>query len=191
MADGTATRLCRALPLVTCLISLQAFATDDQALHYVETTETLELTVPAGGVALVIPREGFARLAPVESGSPDWTFDLIDEPRGIEIFGTFDAAARYPGIRGVWAKEIEDLKIEDAPTPRNVQFSSEGDWEVIHYEIARDGRLTSYVRADIVEAEVWIDAQIEVSGTGDAEAQRETALDLLRSLEVRKTSFRN
>lgn len=177
----------RILIAITALAAVPGHAADEQALHFVETERTLELTVPAGGVWLVIPRAGFVRLAPVESGTPGlWTFDVVNASRGIEIFGTFDGASRYPGLRGVWAKELQDLKIEEAAEPANVRFSTEDDWEVIHYEMARDGETTTCLRAQAVEGDVWIDIQVEVSGAGDAESRRTTALEVLRSLEIRE-----
>lgn len=180
-------RLLHTLPLLAALTALPVQAADEQSLHFVETEQAIELTVPAGGVWLIIPREGFVRLAPVAGGASEhWTFDLINTSEGIEIFGGFDAASRYDGIQGVWTRELEDLRIEEAPAPRNVRFDTEGDWEVIQYEIVRDGEMTSYLRAEAIEGDVWIDVQIEVTGSGNAEARRETALGVLKGLGIRK-----
>ncbi len=164
-----------------------AEAGDDQTLHFVETERAIELTVPAGGISLVVPREGFKRVAPVVSGAPGlWTFDLVNEDDGIEIFGAFDAAARYPGVRGVWAEELQSLRIEEAPQPSKVRFSNEGIWELISYEIERPNVPTSYLRAETVKGDVWIDVQVEVSADSDAKVRQEIALEALRGLLVRE-----
>jgi hypothetical protein len=178
----------RLIPIVAMLLAWPSQAADDQQnLHFVETETTLELTVPAGGVWLVIPCAGFERLRPLESGAPGpRSFDLVNRERGIEILGAFDSASRYPGLRRYWADELEAMKLEEAPEPGDIRITRDGGWEIVAYKTEDDGERTSHVRAQAVKDQVWIDVHIEVASSEAHGESREVALAILRGFGLRK-----
>jgi hypothetical protein len=177
----------RLILVLLLLLAAASRADDQQSLHYLETELTLELTVPAGGVWLVIPRQGFERLRPLASGAPGpRSFDLVDREHGIEIFGAFDSAAMYPGLQRYWAEELEAMQLEEAPQPRNVQITREGDWEVVAYETAKGNERSSHVRAQAIRDQTWIDVHIRVSATGDAATLHQTAQAILGDFRIRE-----
>ncbi|MGH8242063.1 MAG: hypothetical protein ACRETY_01795 [Steroidobacteraceae bacterium] len=106
--------------------------------------------------------------------------------KGIEVLGAFDSASRYPGLERLLEQELGALKLDEAPEPRDVRFTTEGEWQVILYETVRDDVRIRHVRAEVIKDQVWIDVHVEVSAPGEPVALRETALCLLRSLAIRE-----
>jgi hypothetical protein len=153
-----------------------------------ETAETFQVSMPVSRLVMTFPRGGFgAELLDEETDGPRY-FSFTDSGRGAMMTGWFEPAVGYSGIEALWKGDVAAWKKAGLPEPKHVEFVRIGRWEAVTYDMKLPEGSNTHIRAQWTELGTWIDLHISVTTAASIESARETAQDILQSVQISATA---
>lgn len=146
-----------------------------------------EMTVPASGLVVSIPRGALApgKIPPEKADDPDY-FMLEDEAQNLIVSGWIVPAQGFSGIREFWESETAQWRAMGLPAPQAVSFARYSDWEAVIYDITFPSGSNTHIRAHWVQAGTWIDLHLSTTTYATPVENRAKLKSLLKSISVRE-----
>ena len=148
-----------------------------------EKAKSYEVTVPTSKLSLTIPKGDLKK--PLSSMESYQYFAFEDRKVDFYIYGWFESGHRFSGMKENWESNIIRWKKAGLLKPQKVSFVKEGNWDVVTYELKRNGCMQSNLRAHFVRAGTWIELHLSFycyASSGD----RERLISFLKTISVQE-----
>jgi hypothetical protein len=168
------------LPIAALLLALCAAS---GTAHAQTSDGPFTFTVPQSRV-IVRVSDTSLRPDPAEPSRPGYFKVMRRDPQLI-VSGWLEPGARYKGIKAFWEGESKSPAYAGPLAPTRVEMSQNGAWEVVAYDVALPGGITSaHLRAERVQAGTWIDLHLSTTSTRPAAALRAELITALGRVEI-------
>jgi hypothetical protein len=178
------------LSVVIVASSVPAVAVEDPSSTLVITTleDSIELSVPAIKLTLVLPRGGLATVNEprIRSAASSRYFHFNEEKRGLNVSGWFEPASSYVGFEKFWMGELLAMKKHGIPLREAPDVVKAGPWQAVAYDVGLPNGVSANVRAELISAGTWVDVHLSVTSNGSAREAREQAVQFLRSIVAKE-----
>jgi len=121
------------------------------------------------------------------SAKPNY-FKLTRREPLLIVSGWLEPAQQYKGLDAFWQSESRSPAYAGSLAPVRVEMLREGAWEVVAFDVSVPGATQSNLRAERVEAGMWIDLHLSTiapSATPSA-TLRADLLAVLRQVQVQQ-----
>ena len=163
----------------------------DEKLVATETADRIELTVPVSRLILSFPKGKLAAVTEERSGAqvhPRYFF-YADAESKLQVSGWIESEREFDGFKTFWRKlkaAMKESGLEPVETPTPLQ---EGGWVGIAYDLkpaADSGVVASNIRAELLQADTWVDLHISIVTDGRAAEAREELMKFLKDIAVQE-----
>lgn len=165
----------------TCLFLMcgcSSYSIQESSITAHEFNKTIELTVPASKVKMLIPKLGLVKQNDNPTNSYRY-FYYWDTDAQLGISGWFEPESQFKGTKYHWNEFLAKWK---GNPPSNVHFEKLNGWEVILYNIDVQGCSQSNAKAFLVQSETWL--EIHVSSFCKEGAKQADVMDFIKNIVV-------
>jgi hypothetical protein len=122
---------------------------------------------------------------PAEPNRPGYFKVMRSQPQQLIVSGWLEPGARYKGIKAFWESESKSPAYAGPLAPTRLEMSQNGAWEVVAYDVALPGGITSaHLRAERVQAGTWIDLHLSTTSTRPPATLRAELIAALGRVEI-------
>ena len=147
--------------VLATLAAIGLLAAEQSTVTVHEQGDDYAVTVPQSKLTLLIPKNGFELSTDRPAGWTPRYFLFHNTKAPIYVSGWFEQAKRYRGATNYW-KELERSQPKSVPSPTDIQFSQEGKWDCIWYQVVHANGTQQNVHAGWIENGTWIDLHVSV-----------------------------
>ena len=164
-----------------CLLFISgcsSYSVQESSITAQEFNETIELTVPASKVKMVIPKLGLVKQIDNPTNSYRY-FYYWDTNEQLGISGWFEPESQFKGTKYHWNAFLAKWK---GSSPSNVHFEKLNGWEVIRYNIDAHGCSQFNAKAFLVQSGTWL--EIHVSSFCKEGGKQADVMDFIKYIVV-------
>jgi hypothetical protein len=184
------TSLVGVIVVLVAAYSVPTAAAQDPSGTLVVTTleDSVEMSVPASRLALILPRGGLVAVNErrVGAAASSRYFHFIDEKRGLVVSGWFEPASSYGGFEKYWTGELLAMKKNGIPIREAPDVVKAGPWQAVAYDVDLPKGVSANVRAELISAGTWVDVHISVTSKGSPREAREQAVQFLKRIVAKE-----
>ena len=150
--------------------------------------DSIELSVPASKLTLILPRGDLATVNEPRTGAAASSryFHFADAQRGLIVSGWFEPASSYGGFEKFWMGELIAMKKNGVLLKKAPDVVKAGPWQAVAYDVELPNGVSANVRAELISAGTWVDVHISVTSKGASRDAREPAVQFLKSIVAKE-----
>lgn len=158
-----------------------------QRIQIMEKGGVVGLYVPAGGLVMMFPKQGFARKEPKGGGGlANPRYFYFEKDKGAVILsGWFEPASRFKGVSEEWAALTGAWKGKAELEAHEVSKVSVAQWQGQAYQTRHPGGVRAHLKVHWVEAGTWIDLHLSAAAPEGADKALAELKTLLASFGVK------
>jgi len=154
-----------------------SYSLEESTLTSIELGNSIELTVPASKVKMVLPRLEFVKQE--NDANSHRYFYYWDIKAQLGISGWFEPATLFKGRETHWQ---QFLRKWPGNKPVNVRFEEVNEWQIVRYDIDVQGCLQSNAKGFLIQNETWL--EIYVSSFCKKDSSKADVIDLIKMIIV-------
>lgn len=169
-------------PIFACLFLMfgcSSYSVQESTLTAQEFDKTIELTVPASKVIMIIPKLGLVKQKENPTNSNRY-FYYWDNKEQLGISGWFEPESQFKGTKVHWNKFLANW---NGNPPTNVHFEKLNGWEIVRYKIDVQGCSQSNAKVFLVQNSTWIELHISSFCKKDGSEQADI-MNYIKSIAV-------